>query len=158
MNAAENRPAAARRLLWGAAFALVVLTAGCAHIMMMFHGTDAVPPPASEFGYGPRVSSASLFTATVEPEGPVRVRKVHAWTLTLRDASGNPVEGAAVEVDGGMPQHGHGLPTRPRVTAYLGDGAYRVDGMRFNMGGWWEVRFRIQAAGAADSVVFNLDL
>ena len=26
-----------------------------------------------------------------------------------------------IGVDGDMPQHGHGLPTRPQVTDYLGD-------------------------------------
>jgi hypothetical protein len=28
--------------------------------------------------------------------------------------------------------------------------------MKFNMGGWWVVKFRVQALSGADSVVFNL--
>jgi hypothetical protein len=33
-----------------------------------------------------------------------------------------------------------------------------VEGMRFNMGGWWVVKFRVDAPAGPDSVVFNLDL
>jgi hypothetical protein len=29
-----------------------------------------------------------------------------------------------------MPQHGHGLPTRPRVTRHLGDGMYEMRPLR----------------------------
>jgi hypothetical protein len=58
-----------------------------------------------------------------------------------------------------MPQHGHGLPTKPRVTRALGNGDHLVEGMKFNMGGWWVVKFRVASSAAgADSVVFNLSL
>jgi hypothetical protein len=65
---------------------------------------------------------------------------------------------AKVAVDGGMPQHGHGLPTRPRVTRVLGGGDHLVEGMKFNMGGWWVVKFAVQADAGRDSLVFNLKL
>jgi hypothetical protein len=57
-----------------------------------------------------------------------------------------------------MPQHGHGLPMQPRVTAALGDGAYQVDGVRFNMGGRWELKFGIASVAVTDTVTFNLKL
>jgi hypothetical protein len=57
-----------------------------------------------------------------------------------------------------MPQHGHGLPTRPQVTRALGDGTYLVEGMKFQMGGWWVVDFTIEVNGQSDSVRFNLAL
>ena len=56
---------------------------------------------------------------------------------------------AAITVDGDMPQHGHGLPTRPQVTKHLGNGDYLVEGMKFQMGGWWVVDFTIDAARPA---------
>src|SRR5918911_1097661 len=73
-------------------------------------------------------------------------------------AAGAPVDSAAIAVDGGMPQHGHGLPTKPRVTRALGNGDHLVEGMKFNMGGWWVVKFRVDAAAGNDSLVFNLQL
>jgi hypothetical protein len=54
-----------------------------------------------------------------------------------------------------MPQHGHGLPTQPRVTRELGDGTYQLDGMKFSMTGWWEIKLAIQGPQGADKVTFN---
>jgi hypothetical protein len=68
------------------------------------------------------------------------------------------VEDAVIEMDGEMPEHGHGLPTKPQVTEYLGDGDYRVEGVKFQMTGWWEVKFEIAANGQTDEVTFNLML
>ncbi|HRN54292.1 MAG TPA: FixH family protein, partial [Gemmatimonadaceae bacterium] len=82
-----------------------------------------------------------------------RLQRVHVQVL---DASGAPVNGARLGIDGGMPQHGHGLPTKPRVTGTAGPGTYVVDGLRFNMGGWWEFKVAIADAGVMDSVTFHL--
>ena len=65
---------------------------------------------------------------------------------------------ATILVDGGMPQHGHGLPTKPRVTRQMGNGDHLVEGMKFNMGGWWVVEFPIRASAGTDTLVFNLSL
>jgi hypothetical protein len=89
---------------------------------------------------------------------PLAINQMHSWTLTVATADGQPVANAAITVDGGMPQHGHGLPTNPQVTEYLGDGRYRVEGLRFQMGGWWEVKFDISAGGQNDAITFNLIL
>jgi hypothetical protein len=83
---------------------------------------------------------------------------MHQWTLHVESADGRPVEDATINVDGDMPQHGHGLPTSPRVTKYLGNGDYLVDGMKFQMGGWWLMDFTISAKGQTDAVHFNMML
>jgi hypothetical protein len=57
-----------------------------------------------------------------------------------------------------MPQHGHGLPTVPQVTKYLGDGFYQVEGLKFHMPGWWVVKFNIVRNEMTDNVTFNLML
>jgi len=78
--------------------------------------------------------------------------------VTVRDAEGRAIDEAQISIDGGMPQHGHGLPTRPRVTRNVGDGIYEIEGVRFNMGGWWEFTLAIAGCRGADTVTFNLDL
>jgi hypothetical protein len=78
--------------------------------------------------------------------------------VAITDAAGTPVDGATIQIDGGMPQHGHGLPTRPRVTRALGNGLYEIEGVRFNMGGWWEFTLAINAPSGSDIVTFNLAL
>jgi hypothetical protein len=137
--------------------AAVVAVAGCGHLMMM-HGRDAVRPEQSEFGFGPRTSDARQFTATLQPTQPLQPRRMHTMRVVITDAAGSPVDNAAIRIDGGMPEHGHGLPTRPRVTRALGNGLYEIEGVRFNMGGWWELTLAITAPAGSDVVTFNLAL
>ena len=106
-----------------------------------------------------RPSESCVYSATIRPQGDsIPKGKLQSWTLHLEAANGAPVDSALVTVDGGMPQHGHGLPTRPRVTRHQGNGDHVVDGMKFNMGGWWVVKFAVQSKAGADSVTFNLKL
>ena len=88
--------------------------------------------------------------------GTIPVNQMHEWMLHVENADGTPVENATITVDGDMPQHGHGLPTSPRVTQYLGNGDYRVEGLKFQMGGWWLMDFTIAANGQTDAVHFNM--
>jgi hypothetical protein len=119
----------------------------------------AAKPAAEQFGFGPRTSTESRYTATLEPAvQPLKARRMLKVQVSIRDAAGQPVDGASIEVDGGMPEHGHGLPTKPRVTRSLGDGRYEIEGLRFNMGGWWELHLAISTPAGADRVTFNLQV
>jgi len=138
--------------------AALAMTTACGHAMMMLHGTGARRPAVAEFGPGPRASANGLYVATLETEGQLRVRRMQTVRVAIVDGDGRAVEGATLSIDGGMPQHGHGLPTRPRVTQAIGAGTYVVEGVRFNMGGWWELKVTITSARGADSVTFNLSL
>jgi hypothetical protein len=143
-----------------AALALVAAVAvtGCGHLMMMTHGGNVARPAETEFGTGPRASASRQFIATLQPDQPLRPRRMQTVRVAITDAAGAPVDDASIQIDGGMPQHGHGLPTRPRVTRALGNGLYEIEGVRFNMGGWWEFKLAINAASGSDVVTFNLAL
>ena len=54
--------------------------------------------------------------ATIETPAPLRTGKLQVVRVHLVDRDGAPVRDANVTIDGGMPQHGHGLPTKPRVS------------------------------------------
>jgi hypothetical protein len=86
---------------------------------------------------------------------PIAINKMHAWEIQLSSPSGEAVPGARISVGGGMPQHGHGFPTQPRVTRELGDGRYLLEGMKFSMPGWWEIKLKVDAASGTDEVTFN---
>jgi YtkA-like len=106
-----------------------------------------------------RLSHKGIFNVSYTAStGTVPVNQMHQWTLHVETADGQPVENATIRVDGDMPQHGHGLPTSPRVTKYLGNGDYLVEGMKFQMGGWWLMDFTITANGQTDTVHFNMML
>ena len=147
-----------RTVLTVATITVAITVTACSHAMMMIHGTGAKRPVVSEFGLGPRPSAAGRYVATLEPAKPLRPRQMQTVRVIVRDAEGRAIDEAQIAIDGGMPQHGHGLPTRPRVTRSLGDGIYEIEGVRFNMGGWWEFTLAIAGSRGADTVTFNLDL
>lgn len=125
------------------------------HPMMMGDGSS----PTSLDTATSRTTDNGLFNVSWRSDSDdVPLNQIHTWTLTVTTPDGALVENAEIIVDGGMPQHGHGLPTKPQVTAYLGNGEYRVEGLRFQMTGWWEVKFIISAGGQTDSITFNLSL
>ncbi|MBI1282522.1 MAG: Auxin-binding protein [Anaerolineaceae bacterium] len=104
-----------------------------------------------------RTSEQGLFRGTwVSQLEPLEINKIHTWTIHVETSDGQPLDAAQFTVDGGMPQHGHGLPTQPQVTQNLGNGDYRVEGMKFQMTGWWVVNFHIAADGKSDTLQFNL--
>jgi len=142
-----------------AALALLVVSAVYAVAMnrMMERMNGEIP---SDLDYSnTRVSEHDLFRVSyASSQDDVPVNTMHQWTLHVETLDGQPVEGASIIVDGDMPQHGHGLPTDPQVTKYLGEGDYLVEGMKFQMRGWWVIDFTISAADQTDAVHFNMML
>jgi len=91
-------------------------------------------------------------------ESPVPVQKIHTWTVHIETKTGKAFDDGKVYVNGGMPMHRHGLPTKPKAKKYLGNGDYQVDGVKFNMHGHWELRFNIQSGRDTDRIVFKVNL
>lgn len=111
---------------------------------------DSLEPQSTENG---------LFTVSaVSRLDPVVINETHAWTLHIETEDGSLVSDAEIAVNGGMPEHNHGFPTAPRVTEYLGEGDYLLEGMRFNMGGVWVLTLEISSGGQSDSVTFEFEL
>ena len=106
-----------------------------------------------------RATAAGLYTVAIEPEaGEIKQGELQGWIVSVKGKDGAPVADAQIAVDGGMPEHNHGLPTAPAATENLGGGRYKVEGVKFSMSGWWELRFAITAPAGADNVTFNLVL
>ncbi|WP_395700412.1 FixH family protein [Aquabacterium sp.] len=128
------------------AFALTLLasTAGC------------MSPPTNLDLSLTRPTLDQKYVVTLQPPAtPAALHQLHRWQVKLATPAGVPVAHARILVDGGMPQHGHGLPTRPQVTQELADGTYVIDGMKFSMTGWWEIKLAIDGAQGSDKVTFN---
>jgi hypothetical protein len=115
----------------------------------------ATPPANLDLSLEKPSAAGRYQVSLVPPSTPPAINQMHSWTVKLLDSAGSPVSGATLAVDGGMPQHGHGLPTRPRVTREIESGTYLVDGMKFSMPGWWDIRFDIRSPLGQDRVTFN---
>ena len=89
---------------------------------------------------------------------PIPVNKLHTWILNLSTPDGDPITGAKIALLGDMPEHGHGFPTEPEMSAGIENGQYLVEGLKFSMPGWWVVTFHVMIDGEMDRVAFNLIL
>jgi hypothetical protein len=139
---------------------LIYVLAAVVAVAIAFVGWRMMMSPPDDLDLArSKPSVAGVFVVAVAPERePLQQGPLHSWIVTVTTPDGAPVEEATIAVDGGMPQHGHGLPTAPAMTGALGDGRYRIEGVRFNMSGWWELKLAIAADGASDDVTFNLVL
>ncbi|WP_166260726.1 FixH family protein [Marinobacter salicampi] len=86
------------------------------------------------------------------------LRRHHDWIVVVQDGDGNPVKLNGLSVSGGMQGHGHGLPSQPKVTEYLGEGRYRITGFLFNMHGEWTLRFHLATPDIQDVADLTLTL
>lgn len=149
----EKEPSASKRrwLVWGAAALVVLLLAAFG---FMWWRMNYVP---SDLDYSTiRLTEQGLYeVGYTTDQTPIPVNQMHSWTLHVETAAGEPVADAEILVDGDMPQHGHGLPTQPQVTEYLGNGDYLVEGVKFHMSGWWVMDFTIRSGDQTDTVQFN---
>lgn len=158
MKQRTSKSKSLRIIKWGAGGLLLLAAVYIVGMnILMSQSNNGVP---ANLDYSTtRVSDKSIFRVSyLSTEDTIPVNKMHQWTLHIETVDGKPVENATIQVDGDMPQHGHGLPTSPRVTKYLGNGDYLIDGMKFQMGGWWLMDFTITADTQVDAVHFNMML
>lgn len=135
--------------------AAVLAVAGIAYAAMMWMMS---PPDDLDLALS-KASADGRYVTTIEAGlDPLAVGPMHSWTIEVKTIDGRPVDDASVTIDGGMPQHGHGLPTQPQVTQALGNGRYLLEGMKFNMPGWWTLTVKVDGPDGRDETTFNLVL
>ncbi|MEX0975989.1 MAG: FixH family protein [Woeseia sp.] len=134
-------------------------SAACVLALLLFVHAAPAGAPVADSSIGPWPSRSGelqiRYSSNLEP--PI-INRMHSWVLYVATLEGMPIADAELSVDGGMPEHDHGLPTQPRVTRYLGDGKYLLEGMRFHMPGDWEILVSIDIPGKQDVVVISLTL
>jgi hypothetical protein len=147
--------ARARAAIGTSALALLTALLACA--------ADVVPPtsapePAQTADHGWRaLSETGRLAGHLEPEsGAVEIGKFQTWIVELRAPGGAAVKGAELAIAGGMPGHGHGLPTQPRVTEELGEGRYRIEGVKLNMVGAWVIEVYVSTPAMRERLRFDL--
>ena len=128
-----------------------------AMLSFLFAGYGCTTPPQDLDLSRDKSSDAGRYqVAIVAPTPSPAVNQMHSWKVRLTTPDGHPVHGAQFSVAGGMPQHGHGYPTQPRVTREVDDGTYLLEGMKFSMSGWWDLKLAIRAQPGPDQVAFNI--
>lgn len=100
-----------------------------------------------------KISEGGAYRYELEPEsGRFPIGELHRWVLTLAMRAGEPFVPQQIQVSGGMPEHGHGLPAAAEVTRHLGGGRFVIDGVLFNMPGEWLLRVSFTGPAGSDVV------
>ena len=89
-----------------------------------------------------------LYRASLLPSG-------HEWKLRLEKSDREPVSGGSLVMQAWMPEEPAVNEYQPRVIAE-GGGIYRVEGLRVDRPGWWNLKLTVTDAGVTDSLAFNL--
>ena len=104
------------------------------------------------------INTCAFKLSFVSELDPIEINRMHSWIIHIETLTGIPVEGAVITLEGGMPEHDHGLPTSPRMTEELGSGDYRIEGIRFHMSGVWEIAATITINDIQNLCVIPLEL
>ncbi|MBK7874501.1 MAG: hypothetical protein IPJ77_01890 [Planctomycetes bacterium] len=82
------------------------------------------------------------WTSSLDPILEGETFSVDAWVFDARGAEPVLATDVALDVDAGMPQHGHGMAALARVSRRA-DGGWHAEGLRFHMMGAWELTFDV---------------
>jgi len=94
------------------------------------------------------------YRATLEPE-LTETGQLADWHVLITRADGRVSTRPTLAMRSWMPETPSIVGDRPSAF-YLGDGTFRVEGLRFRRPGWWNVSVTISDAGVIDSLAFNL--
>ena len=88
---------------------------------------------------------------------PIPLNKHFRMTFLVQDLAGKPLDGLALKVDAGMPEHNHGMSVKPELKA-LGKGRYEVRGLLYHMPGYWEVYVDTPYQEKLERTIFGMTL
>lgn len=84
--------------------------------------------------------------------GSPKVGELFAVDVEVRRSSGPLPDGLTLRADATMPEHGHGMMTKPE-TKPVAPGRWRSEGWKFNMHGKWQLEGEVTGAVADRCVV-----
>lgn len=84
----------------------------------------------------------SIYQGKIECQDEFSVGIFQECWFTLLSNS-QLVKNADIHINGGMPDHNHGLPTSPKMEWSLDKQAYLIEGLKFSMPGKWLLNFII---------------
>lgn len=116
--------------------------------------TSAAPAVGVVTSLGERRSHNGHYSAGVIETSPIVLGAAQSWTVHLSRRN-RRVSHATVSAEAWMPETGERSAVQPSVQ-YVGGGDYRIDELRFDRAGWWNVALVIHGRAGTDSVAFNV--
>jgi hypothetical protein len=119
-------------------------------------GVCAKETRATKYSAGMTEKTSSNISVSIEDAAPAPPAVGNNdWTLSVKDASGNPMPGAALTVYPFMVDHGH-TGGRKTIVTDNGDGTYHCTPVNFNMEGYWEITVTVAKDTTKETAMFPL--
>jgi hypothetical protein len=136
-----------KRIRTSIAIGAAAVALGSGSILGTADSTNAAPLRVAAMTDIP--SHHGIYRASMSPSAD-------GWTVEIRTADGAMVDGAAIELEGWMPDDSSVMPVRAAQVASHDQGEYQVAGMKLERTGWWNVRTTIKSERGTDSLAFNV--
>ena len=94
------------------------------------------------------------YRASLRPE-LTAAGQIADWRVLIKTPDSRAAARPTIVMQSWMPDAPSVVGDQPKAF-YLGDGVFRVDGLRFDRAGWWNVSVTISNVGVTDSLAFNL--
>jgi len=118
-------------------FTMQRLMMGAVMMVMLLAGCRPTPSPTA-------TPDATVQITLESPSTPYKVGDKSTVVIVVKDGSGNPINGAKVEVRGDMNMAGM-LPVTASTTQSTNDGRYTLT-LNWNMGGEWFIDVTVTLA------------
>lgn len=127
-------------------------------ILILLVSLFAIPVQANFMLPSTVLSASSRYSVTIKPEGStIPIGAVHRWLISIEDReNGQKIKPIGLRIDGGMPAHGHGLPTAPKASEYDETRGWLIDGVKFNMAGLWQLTVKFQTNEIWDTATVKI--
>ncbi len=89
-----------------------------------------------------QVSKNNHYQVDLQCDHPPTLSGFQNCELTLSNQS-KQIAIANIIIEGGMPEHHHGLPTTPKISWDEDNKTYIIKGLKFSMPGSWQLTFLI---------------
>jgi hypothetical protein len=114
------------------------------------------PVSATDMAAQTLLSEKGALRLRLERRAPMKVGNYVTWHIWITQLDSQPAD-VSLAVRGGMPAHGHGLPSTPEVRR-LSVGEFLVEGLMFNMPGAWVITFDLVTKASRDLATLRFDL
>ncbi len=113
---------------------------------------------ATEFPLQSTTEAGRYHVELMPENGQAPIAEIHNWKVRLTTSEDEAFVPTRLGLAGGMPAHGHGMQTEARVTQQLEDGTFLIEGIKFHMGGEWELIVGVDGPAGFDTATFTLKL
>ena len=106
-----------------------------------------------------QASKSNHYKIDLQCDHPPTLSGFQQCNLTLTD-NVKKLSDVNIIIEGGMPEHHHGLPTAPKVSWNKQNKLYNINGLKFSMPGVWQLTFLIDKTEnlPRDIVTINFEI